>query len=196
MSGASVDLFWIPLGAGASAARISGVLYEAGLALVQHRPRCDLYHSALVIHADAGRYVVEQTPVPDSHAAQRGVVAGGAVGTKRAGRFRIFRYEVRCWLGGQIPDVWAALDSPCRLSVDPALAQRVLDAAPMVPTPVWGRDEFRTGEMWNSNSVIAWILARAGLDLRGVQPPAGGRAPGWNAGLMVANEQVRPLFVP
>ena len=196
MSRASVDLFWIPLGAGASAARVSGAIYEAGLALVQHRPRCDLYHSALAISAPEGRYVVEQTPVPDSHGAQRGVVAGGAVGTRWAGRFRIFRYEVRRWLGGQIPDVGAAVSGPQRLSEDPVLAQRVLDAAPMVPTPVWGRDEFRTGEMWNSNSVIAWILARAGLDLGGVQPPAHGRAPGWNAGLMVANEQVRPLFVP
>jgi hypothetical protein len=44
----------------------------------------------------------------------------------------------------------------------------------------------RPGEMWNSNSVIAWLLARAGLDTDTIQPPAGGRAPGWNAGLVVA----------
>jgi hypothetical protein len=51
---------------------------------------------------------------------------------------------------------------------------------------VWGRDESRTGEMWNSNSVIAWLIARAGLDAAAIQPPAGGRAPGWNAGLVAA----------
>ena len=192
----SVDVLWIPLGAGASAARISGKLYEAGLAWAQHRKPCDLYHAALVIHAPDGHYVIEQTPVPDSHGAERGVVAGGAVGTRWAGRFRIFRYEVRRWLDGEIPDVGAAVDSPRRLSDDPVLAQRVLEAAPLVPTPVWGRDEFRTGEMWNSNSVIAWILARAGLDLRGVRPPVRGRAPGWKAGLTVAAGQMRPLFVP
>ena len=40
--------------------------------------------------------------------------------------------------------------------------------------------------MWNSNSVIAWLIARAGLDAHAIQPPFGGRAPGWNAGLVVA----------
>jgi hypothetical protein len=51
---------------------------------------------------------------------------------------------------------------------------------------VWGRDESRAGEMWNSNSVIAWLTARADLDADAIQPPVGGRAPGWNAGLVVA----------
>jgi hypothetical protein len=55
-----------------------------------------------------------------------------------------------------------------------------------VPTPVWGRDDFATGEMWNSNSVIAWVIARSGMDAESIQPPAGGRAPGWQAGLVVA----------
>ena len=58
-----------------------------------------------------------------------------------------------------------------------------------VPTPVWGRDQFRTGEMWNSNSVIAWLIARSGIDTESIQPPTGGRAPGWQAGLAVARRQ-------
>jgi hypothetical protein len=182
----SVDLIWIPLGAGASAAHVSGKLYEAGLAWAQHRCRCDLYHSALEILTPEGRYVIEQTPVPDPIGAERGVVATGAVGTPWAGRFRIFRYEVRRWLGGEIPDLRAAVDSPTRVSDDLAMARRVLEIASSVPTPVWGRDELGAGEMWNSNSVIAWILSRAGVDLTGVHPPAGGRAPGWHAGLRVA----------
>ena len=33
-----------------------------------------------------------------------------------------------------------------------------------VPTPVWGRDELGTGDMWNSNSVISWAIACGGLD--------------------------------
>ena len=41
--------------------------------------------------------------------------------------------------------------------------------------------------MWNSNSVIAWLLVRCGLDLGAIQPPLGGRAPGWNAGVTAAN---------
>ena len=36
---------------------------------------------------------------------QRGVVAEGAVGSSWAGRFRIFRYEIRLWPNGHIPDV-------------------------------------------------------------------------------------------
>jgi hypothetical protein len=43
--------------------------------------------------------------------------------------------------------------------------------------------------MWNSNSVIAWVIARSGIDVGSIQPPAGGRAPGWQAGLVVARRQ-------
>jgi hypothetical protein len=43
------------------------------------------------------------------------------------------------------------------------------------------------GEMWNSNSVIAWLLARSGLPIDVIRPPAGGRAPGWQAGVAAAH---------
>ena len=59
----------------------------------------------------------------------------------------------------------------------------------LVPTPVWGRDELKTGDIWNSNSVIAWVIARSGVDAESIQPPAGGRAPGWQAGLVAARRQ-------
>jgi hypothetical protein len=98
----------------------------------------------------------------------------------------VFRYEVRCWRGGVIPDVAEAVDSPRRLSGDPDVARSVLGLAPLVPTPVWGRDELRTGDMWNSNSVIAWLLEQAGLDAASLRPPDGGRAPGWRAGVVAA----------
>jgi hypothetical protein len=51
-----------------------------------------------------------------------------------------------------------------------------------VPTPVWGRDELQTGEMWSSNSLISWLITRSGLDVDSIHPPSGGRAPGWHAG--------------
>jgi hypothetical protein len=183
---AAVDLYWLPLGAGGHFVRLNGRIYEALAARVQRRPACDLYHSALQIQVPEGTYVVEQTPVPDLSGSQRGVVAGGAVGSRWAGRFRIFRYEVRLWLGGHIPDVAEAVDSPRRLASDDDHARRVLELVAQVPTPVWGRDELGTGEMWNSNSVIAWVIARSGIDADSIQPPAGGRAPGWHAGLAVA----------
>jgi hypothetical protein len=67
----------------------------------------------------------------------------------------------------------------------------VLDLAPEAPTPVWGRDELGAGEMWNSNSLISWLIACSGLQVDSIQPPPGGRAPGWDAGLVVAHRQGR-----
>jgi hypothetical protein len=186
---AAVDLYWLPLGAGGHFVRLNGRLYEALASRIQRRPARDLYHSALQVEVPEGTYVIEQTPVPDLSGSERGVVAGGAVGSRWAGRFRLFRYEIRLWLGGHTPDVAEAVDSPRRLTVDEDRAWRVLDQVAQVPTPVWGRDELGTGEMWNSNSVIAWVIARSGLDTAAIQPPTGGRAPGWEAGLTVARRQ-------
>jgi hypothetical protein len=181
-----VDLYWLPLGAGGHFVRLNGRVYEAVAARLQGRPACDLYHSALQVEVPGTKYVIEQAPIHDWSDKDRGVVAEGAVGTSWAGRFRIFRYEIRLWRGGNIPDVAEAVDSPQRLTTNEDRARRVLAVVAQVPTPVWGRDERGTGEMWNSNSVIAWVLARSGIDTASVRPPTGGRAPGWQAGLVVA----------
>jgi hypothetical protein len=165
---------------------LSGRAFEALCSFVERRPACALYHSALVVRTPDGLFTIEQAPVERGEPAERGVIATGAVGSRWAGRFRIFRYELRCWRDGVIPDLAEAVDSPRRLSNDPEVALRVLQLVSVVPTPVWGRDELRTGEMWNSNSVIAWLLARSGLDPESISPPAGGRAPGWQAGIVVA----------
>ncbi|MDH3300367.1 MAG: hypothetical protein OES24_07660 [Acidimicrobiia bacterium] len=182
----AVDLYWIPLGAGSPVVQLSGRLFETFSARRHRRPPCDLYHAALQVSVPLGLYTIEQAPVPDDDGDARGVVAVGPVGLRAAGRFRIFRYEVRCWRDGTIPDVAAAVDSPVRLTGDPEIGQRVLELLPGVPTPVWGRDEAATGEMWNSNSVVAWVLTRSGVALEGLHPPPGGRAPGWDAGRIVA----------
>jgi hypothetical protein len=142
-----------------------------------------------VVRVPDGRFVIEQAPVRDKNGLERGVIAEGAVGSRWAGRFRIFRYEVRCWRDGVIPDIGEAVESPQRLTDDPSLAQHFLDLVPTVPSLVWGRDESRTGEMWNSNSLTSWLIARSGLHVESVHPPAGGRAPGWQAGLVVARRQ-------
>jgi hypothetical protein len=186
---AAVDLCWLPLGAGGHFVRLNGRVFEAAAARVERRPACELYHSALEVHDAAARFVIEQTPVRDARGEQRGVVAEGPVGTRWAGRFRIFRYEIRRWRDGHIPDVEEAVESPRRLTDERARARRVLELVPQVPTPVWGRDELKTGDMWNSNSVIAWLIARSGIDTEPIHPPAAGRAPGWQAGLVVARRQ-------
>jgi hypothetical protein len=183
---AAVELHWIPLGAGGHSVRFNGRVFEAIEAARHHRVRCDLYHAALVVELDGDRYSIEVAPSPDANEASRGVIATGAVGSRYAGCLRLFRYEVRCCRGGSIPDLGAAVGPPRRLTSDPQTAQRLLDLVPSVPTPVWGRDELKAGEMWNSNSVIAWLIASARLWTNVLWPPPGGRAPGWLAGLAVA----------
>src|SRR4051794_4155311 len=138
------------------------------------------------------RFVIEQAPVVDFSGEERGVVAAGAVGSRWASRFRIFRYEIRLWRDGHTPDVIEAVESPRRLAGDQQRARRVLEVVGQVPTPVWGRDELGTGEMWNSNSVIAWVLVRSAIHAESIRPPAGGRAPGWQAGIEVAHRQEPP----
>ena len=182
----AVDLYWLPLGAGGHFVKYNGRVYEWIKARFERRPRCDLYHAALQVQLPEGRYVIEQTPEPDLSGADRGVVAQGPVGSRRAARFRLFRYEIRVWRGGHIPDIVEAVDSPQRLSDDEEVARHVLDVVPRVPRLVWGRDELGAGEMWNSNAVIAWVIAASGLDAETIRPPSGGRAPGWRAGLAAA----------
>lgn len=192
-SGSAVDLYWIPLGAGSPVVQASGRLFERVSAWQHRRPRNDLYHAALRVSTPRGRYAIEQAPVPDGHGDARGVVAVGPVGLRVAGRLRIFRYEVRCWRNGRIPDLAFAIDSPVRLTTDEVVAARVVDELAAVPTLVWGRDEAGVGEMWNSNSVIAWVLTRSGIDIDQLCPPPNGRAPGWHAGRVVAGN---PLAGP
>jgi hypothetical protein len=187
---AAVDLTWIPLGAGGEVVRWSGRVYEAITAAVEHRSRLALYHTALEVTVGGHRSVIESAPIRDAHGWERGVVAEGPVGTSWAGHLRVFRYEIRCWRGGAIPDAAEAVGSPIRVTDDPGHAQRVLELVPSVPTPTWGRDELDTGDMWNSNSLVSWLLERAGVSTQELCPPPGGRAPGWDAGIVVARRQM------
>jgi hypothetical protein len=187
-SDVAIDLYWLPLGAGGHSVRLNGKVFEAVAAWLGRRDRCDLYHSALQVYVPEGRFVIEQAPAW-SDGSERGVVGEGAVGARAAGGSRLFRYEVRRWRDGVIPDVAEAVESPRRLSDHLDRAQRLLELVPQVPTPVWGRDELGAGEMWNSNSTISWLLARSGLDVESIPLPVGGRAPGWRAGIVIARRQ-------
>lgn len=186
----AVELVWLPLGAGGHSVKHNGRVYEAIVAARARRPPGDLYHSALRLRGPDGDVVIEMAPAPDAHGHRRGVVAEGPVGARWAGRMRLFRYEVRRWPGGVIPDLEEAVDSPREISRDAAVAERMLALAPTVPPLVWGRDELRAGDMWNSNSLISWLIVRAGLDIDAIRPPAGGRAPGWAAGVLLARRQL------
>jgi hypothetical protein len=189
----SVEVYWIPLGAGGAAVvRLSGRIYEAVKARLDRRRPLALFHTALQVRVPSGRFTIENAwPSPNSEVASRGVVVEGPVGHRWMARFRSFRYEIRCWRDGVIPDAGFAVASPQLLSQDPHTAERLLDLVASVPPLTWGRDELGHGEMWNSNSVIAWLLVRSGLATDAVIPPPGGRVPGWNAGILTARDGER-----
>lgn len=147
----------------------------------------DLYHTALKVRVPEGLFVVENSwPIPNADGPSRGVVVEGPVFSRRFRRLSALRYEIRLWRDGAIADVAEAVASPQWVSGDPEQARRLMKLASYVPPMVWGRDEEATGDMWNSNSVISYLLARSGVPTVGIEPPDGGRAPGWHAGLELA----------
>ncbi len=155
--------------------------------MLERRPARPLFHSALIVDDGSDEYAIELCP--ESGDGDHGRVAGGPVGSPLLRGLRIFRYEARCWAGGEIPDLDYAVDSPALLSSEREAAEAIIAATKRIPTPTWGRDELATGEMWNSNSVIAWLLAVGGLPAESMTPPRGGRAPGWKAGVEVARRE-------
>jgi len=190
--GWSVALSWIPLGAGdrIGLVRASGRLFELLQSRRDHRRPGQLFHSALEVTADGVPYTVEMAPAWSGPRGDRGVVCSGPVGLRSWGRSRWFRYEVRLWRDGVIPDLDARVGPPMRLSTDSSRVRALLDLAASFPTLTWGRDERGYGEMWNSNSLVSWLLARSGHELGGVDPPGLGRAPGWAAGLRAAGSRI------
>jgi hypothetical protein len=178
---------WIPLGAGGVGyVRFNGRIYERITALRRHRPSLDLYHTALEIQTPEGRFTIENAwPSPDADTAARGVVTEGPVFSRRLMGVRAFRYEIRCWRDGVIPDAAQATVTHL-VTVDPDRARNLLEQVAAVPPLIWGRSPPGTGDMWNSNSVIAFLLTRSGLLDDGCRPPIGGRAPGWEAGIATA----------
>ena len=190
---ARVEQLWLPLGAGGPwAVRAGGRAYERRAARREHRDPLRLFHCALRVRRDATTYVVEVAPEWTQPGRDRGVVAGGAVGSRLLGVSRWFRYEVRAWPDGVLPDERHAVGGPRVLATDASRTGRLLDAVAEVPTPVWGRDELGLGEMWTSNSVVAWLLLVSGHEP--TPPPDGGRAPGWDAGSVLLERQCGRLL--
>ncbi len=185
----SVSLYWLPLGAGGHSVRWNGRIFETIAARHEHRAAADLSHSALEVRLGPTRFIVEMGPAWGGADPGRGVMREGPVGVRWLGRSVLFRYEVRRWREGFIPDVAEAVESPRVLSADAEAARMLLDLVPTVPSLTWGRDEIGTGEMWNSNSLTSWLLARSGHEMTALRPPPGGRAPGWHAGLVLADRQ-------
>src|SRR5690606_13103596 len=82
----TVDLFWIPLGAGGSGfVRFNGRVYERWAAVRQHRTPLHLFHTALRVTGPSGRFLIETMwPSPPGPPHTRGVVLQGPVWWKCA----------------------------------------------------------------------------------------------------------------
>ncbi|MCC7365788.1 MAG: hypothetical protein IT303_15595 [Dehalococcoidia bacterium] len=162
--------------------------WEAFEAWRTRRTRAVLYHCALKLRPGEGeQFTLELAPafIRDGVAP----LASGPVGLRFAGRWRLFRYELKCLPVDRLPDEQWAVDSPIAVSDDPAVARQLIALAPTVPTHTWGRRVRGTHEMWTSDSVVPWLLTRAGIATAGLGPLPGGRAPGWQAGLDLAHRQ-------
>jgi hypothetical protein len=193
--GAAIDLYWLPLGAGGWFVSFNGRVYEWITAKRQRRRPLDLYHTALEVTAPEGRFIIENAwPIPDHNPEARGVTVQGPVWSPSLRRFRLFRYEIRRWRNGEIADIAYAVASPQRVSEDLAQVRALLALANEVPAHLWGRDELRAGDIWNSNSVISWLLTTAGVSAFDIHPPDGGRAPGWTVGALEAQRTSGPAI--
>ena len=180
-----IRLWWLPVGAGGHVVIRTSRWWELWRSLRDRRGPRPLFHAALEILAPDGRYAVEMAPAWGRGAGGPGVVATGPVGLRALGRFGLFRYEVRCWPNGVIPDLAFAPEPAFVFNLDAAGADALLARVPQVPLTVWGA-KMPGGDMWNSNSLISWLLQTSGIDAAALYPPRGGRAPGWRAGIDAA----------
>ena len=182
-----VELYWIPLGVGAGGAlvRWSGRIYEALVATMRRRPRQDLYHSRAGGPPRRGHHGDRDGAcVADPRRARR-----GRRGRRREPAARpVAAVPLRGALLARRVDPRRRRRSRRTGAGErrPATGRGLVARVASFPTCTWGRDELGAGDMWNSNSLASWLLAGAGVDLTSIGPPAGGRAPGWDAGIAVA----------
>lgn len=186
-------IWWIPVGAGGHVVRYCSQTWGLIHAAMARRAPRPLFHAALEVRVDTVRYVIEMTPAWGmSPGVDRGVVGTGPVGLQVLGRLRFFRYEVRCWPDGELPGRGWAQCGDAPVSQDAAVARTLVSRSGTVPLLTWGRSVPGARDMWNSNSVVAWLLTIAGADVSAVVPPDGGWAPGWQAGIAKAAASARP----
>ena len=169
---------WAQVGAGGHVARRTSAWWERLVAAREGRAPQRLVHAVLEVVVDGSVRSVDMAPTWGRSAGARRVVVTGPVGSRLLGWWPLFRYELR------VVDAPAPPSHVLPVGDELPLPADVLDDLVLVPPLTWGRDEARVGEMWTSNSVVSWLLERAGVP--GVEPPRGYRAPGWAAGARVA----------
>lgn len=186
VGGSASVLWWLPVGAGGHLVRRTSWWWERLEAFRAHRAPQPLFHAALELWVDGDRFIIEMAPQwAGPQEEDRGVVLTGPVGLEALGRCSLFRYEVRCWRDGNLPDRQWAVGGPIAIAEDQKTAHSLLRHVHQVPALTWGRRVPPTREMWNSNSLVSWLLQSSGATTD-LAPPGRGRAPGWAAGLNLA----------
>ena len=186
MTAAHVDLLWLPVGAGGHVVVHTSRWWEQAQARREHRAPRPLFHAALEAFVGGSRHVIEMGPAWGMRDPSRGVLVTGPVAMRVLGRSRLFRYEVRCWRDGDLPDRAFAVGTPTRFAMPEPEARALLRRVADVPVLTWGRDALGVGDMWNSNSLVSWLLQTSGVDAAAIVPPDNGSAPGWASGLAAA----------
>ena len=184
-----VVLWWLPVGQPGRFSPITSAWWERLQAWRERRVPHQLFHSALEVFVGGEHFVIEMAPEwSGPQDLGRGVVARGPVGIRYLGRFRWFRYEVRCCVNGELSDKSWAVGGPVVVTREDAKARSLLRYIEHVPVLTWGRSVRPSGDMWNSNSLVSWLLVTSGIDVSALTPPNGGRAPGWDAGIDIARQ--------
>ncbi len=179
----SVELYWIPVGAGTRFQEFSLAVYERVASFLARREPATLLHAGLKLRAHGRTCTLETMPSPPGPNTNHEVT--GPVGVRGADRLRLFRYQVCVRETSALPDEEWAVAPPVRVG-DGGTAVKILALAKEVPAYTWGRRRKGHPEMWTSDSCVSWLLLQAGIDAGEIAVPAGCRAPGWFAGIAEA----------
>ncbi|MFD3789931.1 hypothetical protein [Streptomyces cyaneofuscatus] len=133
MTEPSAALWWLPVGAGGRVVVRTSRWWETLTARREHREPQPLFHAALEVLSDGRRLINEMGPAWGQSSPSRGVVATGPVGWEALGRWRLFRYEVRCWPEGLLPDRGLAVGAPQQIALTPDGARSLLARVSTAP---------------------------------------------------------------
>ena len=190
MQTAYVDLYWLPLGAGGHSVRYNGRVFESVVARLEKRPVRDLYHSALVVRVPDGEFVIEQAPAFHGDGGLRGVVAEGAVGSRRPRQATPLSLRDQMLAWRRHPGRERGRREPRRLTNDPASRSASSTSFADVPTPGLGtrRARCRRDVELELGDLLADRAQRHRTSMACIRQHDG-RAPGWRAGVVVARRQ-------
>jgi hypothetical protein len=162
--------------------------WERLRALKAGRSPRELLHVALEVQLDSStKFVIELVPAGFGPArTSTGVVGNGPILSRALGWMRMFQYEIRRWKNGVVEAKDKSTRPPSTYVITRDQALQIIDGASRAPRHPWGQDVLGNGDMWNSNSLVSFVLVSAGMDPAAIEPPASADWPGWDTGVALA----------